>query len=196
MIKIILYIIAPKQWLDSDAIDASCLSRFKSSECDASVCYKGAQLSAYCNTHLYLYDTMDGFDFESHLVDERNDFIDLSRLDEYETLFLPLHLIGHWILCVCHVKTKIIEFYDSLFAPERTGLAYVYVIPFLNTLFKFDGESVRWEVKNFGLASPQQPNGYDCGIYVIHTVWCILRGIQVCAPPSNFRETCLSWILD
>lgn len=47
-----------------------------------------------------------------------------------------------------------------------------------------------------GTTSPQQQNGFDCGIFVIHTFFCFLKGDVVTAPPPNFRKTVLQWILD
>ena len=74
-------------------------------------------------------------------------------------------------------------------------MAARFVVPYLT--FLFGSEGGEWEIIDTGNISPQHPNEFDCGIFVIHTISCILSGGEisvVTAPPSNFRNTVLQWI--
>ena len=67
------------------------------------------------------------------------------------------------------MKTKIIEIYDSLFCPRRTELAYRFVIPYLNTLVRFDASSTHWEVKNLDLHRHNNQTGTNV-VFLLFTL--------------------------
>ena len=189
------------QCLDSEAIDAACISLFKSGYSvwtltGENCCYKNAEVSSWWNAHYMIHGNMSTYNlaFYGH-IEPRRDCIDITRINEYDKLFLPFHVPGHWILFVCSIKRRKIELYDSLWSIRRSGLAAIFVVPYLNSFFGFSADE-QWEIVNHGYSSPQQSNGVDCGIFVIHTLLCIVRGEpSVTPPPANFRSTVLSWIL-
>ena len=54
------------------------------------------------------------------------------------------------------------------------------------------------DIKRIWLDVPRQPNGYDCGIYVIWNIYRRAHGHEVDArihPPANFRSRVAGWIL-
>jgi hypothetical protein len=185
--------LGPGEWLDGDAIDAACISLMHSAS--SKFCHKGSWMSGWWECHYLLNKTMENYNYSKVCeFNKRGDYIDELLLSEYEVLFLPFHQPGHWVLFVCSIKTRRIEMYDSLWNASRSNLASIFAKPFLNALFSLE-RNEKWEIKNHGISMPQQDNGFDCGIFVIHTVWCLLRSIPVTAPPANFRETVLQWIL-
>ena len=162
---------------------------------DPNCCYKSAEVSAWWNAYYMCHGNMSTFNqAEYGHIHERRDSIDINRKNEYDILLLPFHVPGHWILFVCSIKKRTIELYDSLWSVHRSGLAAIFVVPYLNYFFSFSVDE-QWEIVLHGYNSPQQRNGVDCGIFVINTIFCILRGDPVTPPPADFRSTVLSWIL-
>jgi sentrin-specific protease 1 len=93
---------------------------------------------------------------------------DLFALDE---IFIPIDIGGlHWILAVIHIQQKIIQVYDSCGEPYRQ---------YLKNLFQYlkdEHESKKGSplpgAKEWRLVgtdkkeTPQQHNGYNCGVFV------------------------------
>ena len=113
----ISFVLRPHAWLDCEVIDAAIKSLFQRcyniiSLTSHNCCYKGAWISGYWNGHYIVHKTMINCDYtRSH--SDRNDSIDLTALPVYDILCLPYHQPGHWILFVCHIKTRKIILYDS-----------------------------------------------------------------------------------
>lgn len=82
----------------------------------------------------------------------------------YEKLFFPIldFKHAHWVLVVVDMKTKAIWYYDSLFN-ERLFSRYSKLIQ--KALKEYNPE-IEFSINHFDPATPQQPNGYDCGVYV------------------------------
>ena len=93
----------------------------------------------------------------------------------------------------CQLKNRIIDVYDSMWSNTRSVLVEQFVIPHLSALLGIDEV---WTVNHHGTSAPQQNNGFDCGIFVIHTIMCIYLGKEVTAPPADFRKTVLGWLVN
>lgn len=82
----------------------------------------------------------------------------------YEKLFFPIldFKYAHWVLVVVDMKTKSIWYYDSLFS-KKLFTRYSKLIQ--KALKEYNPES-DFSINHVDPATPQQPNGYDCGVYV------------------------------
>ncbi|KAJ7958534.1 Ubiquitin-like-specific protease [Quillaja saponaria] len=99
----------------------------------------------------------------------------MSRLADCEKIFIPIHtgpnLCGHFYLCVVRVKESIVEIWDSLptYISRRVekllGLDTIFMNDIKNNFYH------GWSFAKFHIKMPEnipiQPNGYDCGMYVI-----------------------------
>ncbi|KAF3126599.1 Smt3-specific protease [Orbilia oligospora] len=88
-------------------------------------------------------------------------------------IIIPIHRNFHWTLAFVNVEKKRFEYYDSLagnwdpisllrsWMKQEVGSKYI------------DGE---WEDFYPGSQTPQQGNGYDCGVFLCKTAEVIARG--------------------
>lgn len=89
-----------------------------------------------------------------------------TQLDKLDKIFTPINLNqSHWALGIIDLKKKTIAYVDSLSnGPNAMGFAI------LTDLQKYVIEESKHTIgEDFDLIHldcPQQPNGYDCGIYV------------------------------
>ncbi|CAG8624322.1 1274_t:CDS:2, partial [Ambispora gerdemannii] len=100
--------------------------------------------------------------------------VDIPDLYALEQLLIPVHLIRgkHWVLAVIDLKTKKIILYDSMACLNSIDRQKVG-----ENLFRFVQEhrkasglfnnSLEWDIVNLAPNTPQQPNHFDCGVYVI-----------------------------
>ncbi|KAJ7958539.1 Ubiquitin-like-specific protease [Quillaja saponaria] len=125
----------------------------------------------------YVSNDLSGFKetVEQHKI--RQNY--MSRLADCEKIFIPIHtgpnLCGHFYLCVVRVKESIVEIWDSLPTYISRRVEEVKnILLGLDTIFMNDIKNNfyhGWSFAKFHIKMPEnipiQPNGYDCGMYVI-----------------------------
>ena len=95
-----------------------------------------------------------------------------------DLIIVPIHQPGHWTLAVINVKQQRFEYYDSLRGPP--GLVFENLRRWLKD------ESLDKKGKSFDTTgwtevvwkqgqTPQQRNGWDCGMFMIRTADYIAR---------------------
>lgn len=98
------------------------------------------------------------------------------NLSSVQTILFPLHSNSHWSLCYIHLPTGISVIFDSL-RPSHKRLSKVLLThSFVNLVI-------------YSALTPQQTNGYDCGIYTLYYAACIIRNKHsriFKAPPNKF----------
>ena len=93
-----------------------------------------------------------------------------------DKLFFPINVRNsHWTLVVVFIQLEELRYYDSLCSNDNT---YDFGIKIMKTIYeKFIKEAYYfmekkkiekdWVLKNVSKYSPQQKNGYDCGVYAL-----------------------------
>ncbi|XP_021802249.1 uncharacterized protein LOC110746345 [Prunus avium] len=103
-----------------------------------------------------------------------------GRLKDCMQIYIPMHdeVIGHWYLLICDIFHKKAEIWDSLpdvrHNKKRENDCHITLL-YLDSVFHEDILSVfgtGWTFSSFSVVSPLdanpiQPNGVDCGIFVI-----------------------------
>ncbi|KAI5334900.1 hypothetical protein L3X38_025033 [Prunus dulcis] len=103
-----------------------------------------------------------------------------GRLKDCMQIYIPMHddVMGHWYLLVCDIFHKKVEIWDSLpygsHNKKRENDCHISLL-YLDSVFHDDILSVfgtGWTFSSFSVVSPLdanpiQPNGVDCGIFVI-----------------------------
>ncbi|XP_052297794.1 ubiquitin-like-specific protease 1A isoform X2 [Citrus sinensis] len=126
-----------------------------------------AQFATMPNAHL------DGFKAASQY--RKHYMYDLHRCHQ---IFVPMHDGGHhWFMVLVKIKDKQAEIWDPLPDARRTRDREIQVNSILHSLDAIlhgvvDATySVAWSflsfVVTYGEGVPRQPNGFDCGVYVI-----------------------------
>lgn len=134
--------------------------------------------SHFWDSHFYAYlvgvaDT--GFNYDNVKRWARKKIPEEAGGDicQLRKMFFPIHISGvHWFCIVADMEKKTIKAYDSLGDDHRTGIC--------NDIFKYlvyesrNFDSSRpaicrsdWEVGRPYVTTPQQDNGYDCGVFTI-----------------------------
>ncbi|KRH92798.1 putative protease protein, Ulp1 family, partial [Pseudoloma neurophilia] len=103
------------------------------------------------------------FTFHSHIIDLSREFgpqkyIDLYEdvFNDYDLIFLPIHVPSHWVLYIFDTKSNVLEFYDSNGRQEQK-LADVKM--FLKYFERTDYKSLKKNVN-------YQEDSFNCGLYV------------------------------
>lgn len=99
----------------------------------------------------------------------RHDFLNWFRrinLNNYDHLFIPINLPGHWIFVVVHLKEYEINCYDSLCSHLRSDILS-NILHFLKEQYEcrnYNFDPSFWHLNS--IICPQQQNNYDCGAFV------------------------------
>ncbi|KAF3207338.1 Smt3-specific protease [Orbilia oligospora] len=88
-------------------------------------------------------------------------------------IIIPIHRNFHWTLAFVNVEKKRFEYYDSLAGNwDPISLLRTWMKHEVGARY-IDGE---WEDFYPGSQTPQQGNGYDCGVFLCKTAEVIARG--------------------
>ncbi|CAG8598409.1 12879_t:CDS:2 [Ambispora gerdemannii] len=98
-----------------------------------------------------------------------NNVPDIFKKDK---LLVPVHLGNHWVCAVININEKTISVYDSgaRFGSGGTQSIGPNLLEFIqgyHVLKKQQPDRDEWTVDLFPSEIPQQPNGYDCGVYTM-----------------------------
>ena len=127
---------------------------------------------------------------------------DLNNLQ----MCIPIHKPGHWILAWIDFRLKTIEIWDSLQHERKDVLTNLWT--FVKKLFTENGQEApkvpEWKSIDNKTKTPLQPNGFDCGVYVIWFVYCKLfrHGVITQLPKKdkttglNMRQLFAKWLCD
>lgn len=99
-------------------------------------------------------------------------------------LIIPVHLDFHWILAVVNMSQFTIEIYDSfgkLGISDKVGNMVCTAMTHLTRK-----EAYPWRV-DIQTQAPQQPNGYDCGVYIV--VFALYRMHEMSLPATIDGDT-------
>jgi Ulp1 family protease len=100
------------------------------------------------------------------------------------TLIIPINnkRAKHWTLVVLRPSEKKVMFLDSMQRSGEHKTVLSAAKELVNAVIDAEGGCFRdWEWEDVqGL--PQQPNKFDCGVYVIMFAWCISLGQQIVVP--------------
>jgi sentrin-specific protease 8 len=128
------------------------------------------------------------------------DHIDITELQEKEYIYIPINDNidfcnpggSHWSLLVYHKKENTYHYYDSY------GKANLE--PALTTAKKFHDYVFDTDYKFVIEQTPQQQNGYDCGVYLLGITECLLVGksLDTITPEliTKMRSDILNMILN
>ncbi|KAB5515707.1 hypothetical protein DKX38_026355 [Salix brachista] len=123
----------------------------------------------------YAYDTSECISFaRKHMFRENY----MSALFSCKKIYVPVFdkERSHFYLYVLHIQKQVVEIWDSLAKSSGSSVdnRLPNMLATLDTLFEDDIERNHldgWSFASFSVDRPpnvpQQPNGYDCGVYVI-----------------------------
>ena len=115
-----------------------------------------------------------------------------ENIKTYSTLLFPVNIDeNHWILIQVNTQWKAIIVFDSIFKPEPDAYK-----PIVNNIIKIVKgiceQDFDYEDHFLKADCPQQPNGYDCGMYVLNFVEQIIRTKKIAAfDAKRYRELVL-----
>ena len=95
-----------------------------------------------------------------------------NKLFEQDMLVCPVHVHGnHWVLAVVNFRDKRFEYYDSLKGSEGQCLKNLrrYLKDESLDKLKSTWDDTGWTDHNFRDGTPQQRNGWDCGVFMCKT---------------------------
>ncbi|KAK6331698.1 Smt3-specific protease [Orbilia javanica] len=96
-----------------------------------------------------------------------------EQILKLKAVIIPIHRNFHWTLAFVNVEKKRFEYYDSLAGDwDPLGLLRTWMTNEVGAKYK-DSE---WEDFYPGSQTPQQGNGYDCGVFLCKTAEVIARG--------------------
>ncbi|RFU79849.1 hypothetical protein TARUN_2338 [Trichoderma arundinaceum] len=96
-----------------------------------------------------------------------------------DTVLIPICEDHHWTLMVLQPKKRKVMHLDSFNRrSHHPDLAMAWMSDYLGDLYT----AKQWEVMT--LKTPQQTNGYDCGVHVITNSMCLALGLD---PISSYR---------
>ncbi|CCH60770.1 hypothetical protein TBLA_0D02670 [Henningerozyma blattae CBS 6284] len=88
------------------------------------------------------------------------------QIEQLEKIFFPINLNqSHWALCMADLKLKKIFYVDSL-SNGPNAMSYAILTDLQNYIIEESKHKLGEEFDLEHLECPQQPNGFDCGIYV------------------------------
>lgn len=139
----------------------------------------GSQLQIRCMQTIYSIwfvrqSEKDIFNIENTDAEKERELLTGTDL-----LFVPLNTNGHWILVILDFRKKEVRVFNSLKSNhvELAGRVYKY---FRRQYFNLFGAKL--EMSFHHERAPQQPNGFDCGVYVCQFMKYLSLGV-----PFNFN---------
>ncbi|XP_073236946.1 sentrin-specific protease-like [Porites lutea] len=96
---------------------------------------------------------------------------------EYDKIFIPVHLPGHWVLGVVDFGSKVISYWDSMKSSANCAF-YENLRSFLKEESVKRGRTFLEEqwLDQYPQDIPKQDNAYDCGMFVCMFAEFLSRG--------------------
>lgn len=160
--------LAPHEWLSASAIDACC----------------AALITECTDTSSYIFNMHETtMIFKNDLTKTKFIHLNEKNLENFSTLLLPYHVdvggSGHWCLLSADTSSKTVRHFDSLSTPKLGKIAFQKFLKFLKVYHEFSlhdlGHPSEWKLKPVGMAYPKQKDGYNCGVFVIYYIKCIMN---------------------
>ena len=135
-----------------------------------------------------------------------NGALSYADLLSRKVVFFPINLQNwHWVLVVAFTERKVLKYYDSLAGPGQ-NIHLQNILHYLYDISVIDNVPFNWKEWKMVTATkkncPQQPNGYDCGLYVLNAIDKISKGgnLQECSmnadKASLYRTRLAMYILN
>ena len=113
---------------------------------------------------------------------------DAAKLDEIlkteslqnSKIFIPMHLTFHWVCVIVDFNGNHIHYYDSL--KHSKGQAQNVTKGIIAWFAKRNVNLTLQIPPNI----PKQPNGYDCGIYMLMFMELVMHGIPI---PTQLKDS-------
>ena len=144
---------------------------------DRNEAYKLPEVYA-CST--YMYQKLDCLGLEQGSRD-MNNWIK-EDLRSKEMVFVPIQKADHWSLIVVKPKTKLIEYFDSIWGSRRSSNAPRILKQFMEKYYHDKGESASFNIR-IREDAPLQGNGVDCGVFICQYAERLAREM-----PLNFKQ--------
>ena len=95
-----------------------------------------------------------------------------------DTLLVPVHIYGcHWTLCVVDIRFKSLRYFDPLGGKSSDGGTLDMILEWVKGMFSLQS-TTGWQkiyvTRDRRFKIPLQKNGYDCGVYVLKYMECIM----------------------
>jgi hypothetical protein len=128
---------------------------------------------SFCTTFFsYMFLWLKTYSYER--VKNSTNMVDIYELDK---LFIPINIGNtHWTLLVLCMQLKEVHYFDSMGDSKNTGPKFnKLILNYLNddahARLKPENTFVQsqWKFFNWKKKSPQQTNGFDCGVFVCMT---------------------------
>ena len=84
-----------------------------------------------------------------------------QKFNQYDEIYWPCELAGHWVLIVIRYNTGAIELYDSM----NDGYEYPELEQNIKAFITHQG--LKKKLEYYPVECPQQENDYDCGVFVM-----------------------------
>ncbi|KAK9229783.1 hypothetical protein WN944_022749 [Citrus x changshan-huyou] len=101
----------------------------------------------------------------------------MGRLDTCEKIYVPINCDGHWYMLLVDISHATATIWDSLESPSRREKMInesLAILASLDFVLRQEARALfgnRFSFLNFQIyrqaGLPQQPNGFDCGYYVM-----------------------------
>ncbi|CCD24286.1 SUMO protease ULP1 NDAI_0C06270 [Naumovozyma dairenensis CBS 421] len=89
-----------------------------------------------------------------------------AQISQLDKIFVPINLNqSHWALCMIDISNKAISYIDSL-SNGPSAMSFAILNDLQNYVMEESQNTMGKDFELRHLSCPQQPNGFDCGVYV------------------------------
>lgn len=174
----------PGQWLNDEVINGYVAYLNERSQADD---WDGPKIFAHTT---FFYETLARSGVEKVLRWSRKpNWPDLATMDK---VIVPIHLGNHWTLAVINIEEERYEYYDSMGGEHASVLEHLREYwsaeiadkhPDDDDMQALSEEVLEWDEAYGGHDTPQQQNGFDCGVFMVTTADYVARNAEL-----NFHQ--------
>ncbi len=188
--------LAPKQWL-SDSNISFCIQNLTKHFQVSAYKFLNPNFAGMVATHGHREAAASIFLNEQDLVDTKTVYVVWNQGN------------SHWVVVFIYMNEKSVEYHDpywgfrSQIVPPTAQEHFFKTITSIRQIirevyYKFFGETVaceildtelsQWKYRDMRDNTPQQSNGYDCGLFAIYNIIRSANELALEKPPTGFRE--------
>jgi Ulp1 family protease len=111
--------------------------------------------------------------------EETKSYLRGARIEDHSAIIVPINIPHqHWLVAIIFPRRRCIVFVDSINKPKLAKSYYQHLLQFVQADFmaRHPTETFSSSWRGMLIDSPQQPNGFDCGIFTMINVDRILCG--------------------
>lgn len=102
-----------------------------------------------------------------------------TSIDKLDRIFFPINLNqSHWALCMVDLVKKRINYIDSL-SNGPNAMSFAILSDIQNYVIEESKQTIGEDFEFNHIKCPQQPNGFDCGIYVCMNTLYLSKNAQL-----------------